>query len=150
MFDILFFFKEKTAYEMRISDWSSDVCSSDLKPDSNPVALAESSRRKVLCDCVSPGDERRPGQPPCAVAQGIGFRTDGRMSCCHSVQGLVLPFAGGVVRPCRLRIVERQDRRLHRTPRVSDRISTSPVSDARRRWQIGRETCWDRVCKYGS
>src|SRR3546814_5446420 len=28
--DVLFFFKQKTAYEMRISDWSSDVCSSDL------------------------------------------------------------------------------------------------------------------------
>src|SRR3546814_9143096 len=28
----LFFFKQKTAYEMRISDWSSDVCSSDLFP----------------------------------------------------------------------------------------------------------------------
>src|SRR3546814_10241921 len=28
--DICFFFKQKTAYEMRISDWSSDVCSSDL------------------------------------------------------------------------------------------------------------------------
>src|SRR3546814_1566280 len=27
---LLFFFKQKTAYEMRISDWSSDVCSSDL------------------------------------------------------------------------------------------------------------------------
>src|SRR3546814_2581181 len=27
-----FFFKQKTAYEMRISDWSSDVCSSDLNP----------------------------------------------------------------------------------------------------------------------
>src|SRR3546814_4015606 len=27
-----FFFKQKTAYEMRISDWSSDVCSSDLPP----------------------------------------------------------------------------------------------------------------------
>src|SRR3546814_2544535 len=28
---IVFFFKQKTAYEMRISDWSSDVCSSDLR-----------------------------------------------------------------------------------------------------------------------
>src|SRR3546814_778499 len=28
-----FFFKQKTAYEMRISDWSSDVCSSDLHSD---------------------------------------------------------------------------------------------------------------------
>src|SRR3546814_14905320 len=27
----MFFFKQKTAYEMRISDWSSDVCSSDLE-----------------------------------------------------------------------------------------------------------------------
>src|SRR3546814_10694241 len=27
---LLFFFKQKTAYEMRMSDWSSDVCSSDL------------------------------------------------------------------------------------------------------------------------
>src|SRR3546814_14899363 len=29
---VVFFFKQKTAYEMRISDWSSDVCSSDLAP----------------------------------------------------------------------------------------------------------------------
>src|SRR3546814_1878704 len=29
-FSFFFFFKQKTAYEMRISDWSSDVCSSDL------------------------------------------------------------------------------------------------------------------------
>src|SRR3546814_7662517 len=29
-FCMFFFFKQKTAYEMRISDWSSDVCSSDL------------------------------------------------------------------------------------------------------------------------
>src|SRR3546814_2740700 len=28
---VVFFFKQKTAYELRISDWSSDVCSSDLK-----------------------------------------------------------------------------------------------------------------------
>src|SRR3546814_4385672 len=30
IFLLVFFFKQKTAYEMRISDWSSDVCSSDL------------------------------------------------------------------------------------------------------------------------
>src|SRR3546814_7555558 len=30
VFSFFFFFKQKTAYEMRISDWSSDVCSSDL------------------------------------------------------------------------------------------------------------------------
>src|SRR3546814_12332227 len=32
-----FFFKQKTAYELRISDWSSDVCSSDLPQDGRPV-----------------------------------------------------------------------------------------------------------------
>src|SRR3546814_7586541 len=31
MMFLVFFFKQKTAYEMRISDWSSDVCSSDLR-----------------------------------------------------------------------------------------------------------------------
>src|SRR3546814_4674972 len=30
LYRLFFFFKQKTAYEMRISDWSSDVCSSDL------------------------------------------------------------------------------------------------------------------------
>src|SRR3546814_5059978 len=35
-----FFFKQKTAYEMRISDWSSDVCSSDLMSTHWAIALA--------------------------------------------------------------------------------------------------------------
>src|SRR3546814_3648105 len=34
----VFFFKQKTAYEMRISDWSSDVCSSDLQYGNVPTA----------------------------------------------------------------------------------------------------------------
>src|SRR3546814_14170254 len=39
LFRVVFFFKQKTAYEMRISDWSSDVCSSDLlrQPGRQPV-----------------------------------------------------------------------------------------------------------------
>src|SRR3546814_10079670 len=37
---MFFFFKQKTAYELRISDWSSDVCSSDLKaPPDRPCTL---------------------------------------------------------------------------------------------------------------
>src|SRR3546814_3747690 len=36
---IFFFFKQKAAYEMRISDWSSDVCSSDL-PDAGGPGLS--------------------------------------------------------------------------------------------------------------
>src|SRR3546814_9158920 len=38
---MFFFFKQKTAYEMRISDWSSDVCSSDL------LALVAQSQREA-------------------------------------------------------------------------------------------------------
>src|SRR3546814_7922683 len=39
-----FFFKQKTAYEMRISDWSSDVCSSDCVPKSEPRRSGTSHR----------------------------------------------------------------------------------------------------------
>ena len=35
---IFFFFKQKTAYEMCGRDWSSDVCSSDLKVQENPIS----------------------------------------------------------------------------------------------------------------
>src|SRR3546814_10126097 len=41
---VFFFFKQKTAYEMRISDWSSDVCSSDL------VELGRAGARKADFD----------------------------------------------------------------------------------------------------
>src|SRR3546814_7860062 len=41
-----FFFKQKTAYEMRISDWSSDVCSSDLIP-STSIEQSLDMKRKV-------------------------------------------------------------------------------------------------------
>src|SRR3546814_12544927 len=37
----MFFFKRKTAYDMRISDWSSDVCSSDLKAGSGKSVLLQ-------------------------------------------------------------------------------------------------------------
>src|SRR3546814_2057304 len=37
---LLFLFKQKTAYEMRISDWSSDVCSSDLTMPEQEVLFA--------------------------------------------------------------------------------------------------------------
>src|SRR3546814_9144621 len=43
-----FFFKQKTAYEMRISDWSSDVCSSDLGSAGMHSELAEGLARYTL------------------------------------------------------------------------------------------------------
>src|SRR3546814_1710675 len=46
-FSFFFFFKQKTAYEMRISDWSSDVCSSDLAPW-NMAVHADDSQTAVV------------------------------------------------------------------------------------------------------
>src|SRR3546814_14267911 len=43
-----FFFKQKTAYEMRISDWSSDVCSSDLLKQVLPVEVLRQERDVVF------------------------------------------------------------------------------------------------------
>src|SRR3546814_15882940 len=50
-----FFFKQKTAYEMRISDWSSDVCSSDL----HPLALLLVPRFRVESRWVAPQHSRQ-------------------------------------------------------------------------------------------
>src|SRR3546814_2026492 len=41
----VFFFKQKTAYDMRISDWSSDVCSSDLSLPQLPAEFAATCPR---------------------------------------------------------------------------------------------------------
>src|SRR3546814_13003554 len=42
---IFFFIKQKTAYDMRISDWSSDVCSSDLSAPAHAVAARSQHHR---------------------------------------------------------------------------------------------------------
>src|SRR3546814_10822659 len=47
---VFFCFQQKTAYELRISDWSSDVCSSDLDDDAHAVVgrdFAESRRQRL-------------------------------------------------------------------------------------------------------
>src|SRR3546814_16388485 len=44
---LFFFFKQKTAYEMRISDWSSDVCSSDLLDPAKITGLYSTRRYKM-------------------------------------------------------------------------------------------------------
>src|SRR3546814_14083127 len=46
LFCFFFFFKQKTAYEMRISDWSSDVCSSDLHAALNSLLQSAGA---VIC-----------------------------------------------------------------------------------------------------
>src|SRR3546814_2958997 len=69
-----FFFKQKTAYEMRISDWSSDVCSSDLTV-TQPVreafrdAMAEEMRRDERVFLM--GEEVAQYQGAYKVSQGL-------------------------------------------------------------------------------
>src|SRR3546814_10407427 len=46
------FFKQKTAYEMRISDWSSDVCSSDLKARGIVPVLEDALARIAHADAI--------------------------------------------------------------------------------------------------
>src|SRR3546814_5811911 len=73
------FFKQQTAYEMRISDWSSDVCSSDLHGDAalagDPEALLDQRRRAGV-------DLRRPhhaGHPAGRMAVGLVDDLDGAL-----------------------------------------------------------------------
>src|SRR3546814_10795314 len=55
---LIFFFKQKTAYEMRISDWSSDVCSSDLSEAETALRpYLDRGRLKTFDD----GEEILPG-----------------------------------------------------------------------------------------
>src|SRR3546814_14636134 len=83
--DFIFFFKQKTAYEMRISDWSSDVCSSDLaavhegaadaRATVLPSSLCESGVSDQIRRCAPAGrTPRLQGQ-----WQGIGQ--------CHRIPG---------------------------------------------------------------
>src|SRR3546814_5301465 len=62
-----FFFKQKTAYEMRISDWSSDVCSSDLDP----------ARRRAARDRHRQRHDRRRSRPRASAMAGR-YRALGR------------------------------------------------------------------------
>src|SRR3546814_4774336 len=74
----VFFFKQKTAYDMRISDWSSDVCSSDLAARGDvagdqhvAAAVAETHQHLVAVALLHVAVQRRRGE-----AQEIG-----RASC---------------------------------------------------------------------
>src|SRR6184192_4868239 len=92
MCGLFFFFKQKTAYEMSIGDWSSDVCSSDLAGRARgAVRAAPPDGRAVRCgrvlarrDRPDPGDSRGdralggvPRAPP--VARVAGGLEGGRM-----------------------------------------------------------------------
>src|SRR3546814_13715404 len=69
----IFFFKQKTAYEMRISDWSSDVCSSDLDaPQLHSRAAVHLRRHQQAAAGRLARDSRsRPARPPPGAAARV-------------------------------------------------------------------------------
>src|SRR3546814_15269785 len=89
VFYFFVFFKQKTAYEMRISDWSSDVCSSDLLAvrlleSAIPVSCVVAGRPFTTghIDARSRFQERREGR-----RRGQGRSTQGAGARRTSVQG---------------------------------------------------------------
>src|SRR3546814_10510206 len=62
-----FFFKQKTAYEMRISDWSSDVCSSDLGlPENDPRRVRDQDANSgATSGPRAVGNRRKIGRASC-------------------------------------------------------------------------------------
>src|SRR3546814_2631047 len=85
MFVFFFFFKQKTAYEMRISDWSSDVCSSDLA--TSPFAADRFRHRGQ-----SAGPDQRSRRRSAAFWPASRLQHDG------SQAGYIGQNAGGVTR----------------------------------------------------
>src|SRR3546814_10280782 len=83
---LFFFFKQKTAYEMRISDWSSDVCSSDLlSHDIGPLSatgtIAYAPAQRSMGDSLYYNLGVASGIPgtPVTVHAGVGY-SDGSLA----------------------------------------------------------------------
>src|SRR3546814_1771244 len=80
---LFFFFKQKTAYELRISDWSSDVCSSDLDAVVARVVFRPCRKAQAMGCPLSGGKQRN---AVCIGAdEAVGYRNGqgeiGRASC---------------------------------------------------------------------
>src|SRR3546814_7195701 len=85
-----FFFKQKTAYEMRISDWSSDVCSSDLTRG-DAAFLFGSDEEANDARCIEAFLKRQHGFSSVVVAEP----TDGEAVLAHrGISSVLLRFKG--------------------------------------------------------
>src|SRR3546814_3093542 len=82
---VFFFFKQKTAYEMRISDWSSDVCSSDLwtevKPGTDLVEFPDGKQIIVLAKGRLVNLGCATGHPSFVMSSSFTNQEIGRASC---------------------------------------------------------------------
>src|SRR3546814_14470059 len=116
MFDRFFFFKQKTAYEMRISDWSSDVCSSDLfdlDDMTGALTVSESDYHKAKMLLAAEG-------LPKSAPDGNSMIDSLPMGASRAVEGEKL-----------------------RSAREMDLARTIEAIDA---VKIGRASCRERVC----
>src|SRR3546814_3307756 len=97
--EFFFFFKQKTAYEMRISDWSSDVCSSDLvRPRSDHAHLAadDVEQLRQLIDAGPTDEVSDSGDAPVSprrrlTAIGIAAVTPHRAELEYAELAIALP-----------------------------------------------------------
>src|SRR3546814_19626064 len=130
MFMCFFFFKQKTAYEMRISDWSSDVCSSDLR------VQAVLRTRELLARELQRAQEPLHRQNGSTAAPQFGVEeahveravVDDQRCAADEVQELV---------------ADRLEQRF-----VGQEILGQPVDLVGLvRHEIGRESCRERVCQ---
>src|SRR3546814_4084033 len=74
---IFFFFKQKTAYEMRISDWSSDVCSSDLALGAMALAAPVAARQESPIIEPANGEPIGPDEPTSGEIEQIAQESAG-------------------------------------------------------------------------
>src|SRR3546814_20152494 len=136
-----FFFKQKTAYEMRISDWSSDVCSSDLlhAVSGRPVlrALVRLARHLRLGADAAAGGGR--GLSAVAVHRPHGGSRGPRLAAVSPHPHPIRPVAD---RPrhlhlarCRAGAGDDMGSGRPRTPSTEDRrVGKESVSTCRTRW----------------
>src|SRR3546814_11031967 len=98
----MFFFKQKTAYEMRISDWSSDVCSSDRllrRPQPRGSDRALSSRpegRRRSAGARHPEPSPQSINPQSVESTGVDIMTLRRAAIVSPLRTAVGKFGGGL------------------------------------------------------
>src|SRR3546814_16303109 len=95
MFIVICFFKQKTAYEMRISDWSSDVCSSDLQQFTFYGRVADDVQKLLMAPYIA--FQRRDIE----VADQNGGLVELRGPSDHSLQEIDLLPEFGILSPVR-------------------------------------------------
>src|SRR3546814_13128487 len=129
---LFFFFQQKTAYEMRISDWSSDVCSSDLD--------------YVYSRTVNPEDA--PDQPEIITIdfeRGDGIALNGRAmspaTLLAALNDLGRKHGIGRLDLVENRFVGMKSRGMYETP-------GGTIYQCAHRGQIGRAACRERVGQY--